>query len=189
MALTEKDVHDAADELNDSGAAPSYRAVRAKLGRGSFSQIRDWLRTWRPKNRPQSAVMPPPSEVSALALTMSNDLWLVAMTKAEAAAHEQNATTVLAKEKAEADLAAMADTADEFAAENDRLRAENSDLSGRFEQACQWGRERELEAVALKAEVETLRGALREIVKPQRAAKPKRPKRADGGSEDGKKAA
>ncbi len=53
--LTELEVFTAADTIAASGEVPSMRAVRAKLGTGSFATIQKHLQTWR-KNRRQTVV-------------------------------------------------------------------------------------------------------------------------------------
>lgn len=187
--LTEKDVHDAADALNAEGEAPTYRAVRRKLKRGSFSDIRDGLKTWHPKDKPETPVMPAPSAVSELALTMSNELWLAALTRAEALANEKLSDAIVAKQKADSDARQLTITADEYAAENDQLRTDHGELVNKFEQACQWGRERELEAAGLRAEVNTLRDTMTQLMKAQRGSAKAKAKVSRSGDASTKNAA
>jgi hypothetical protein len=118
---------------------------------------------------------------------MSNDLWLAALTKAEALAKEKLADAIADKDTAEADVQRLAGTADEYAAENDRLRIALAEMTTKCEQAREWGRARELEATALRAEGETLRATvtqlLRATTKKSKATKAK-PKNSSPGPAD-----
>jgi len=178
--ITEKEVHDAMDALNAAGTEPSYRKVRKELGdRGSFSDLKGYIRSWHPKDRPETPLLPLPDAISAAALELGQQIWSVALQKAEALMTEKLAGFAAAKNTAEVDLQQMTKTADEYAADNDRLRDEHTERTAKFDQACEWARQQELEATALRAEVTTLREALAQILTA------KAPKKIKKGAADG----
>lgn len=111
MAITERDVHAAADALLQDGERPTIERVRLKLGRGSPNTITGFLNTWfaglgERLAGARDASLPDP--VARLA----QDLWRAAQEEARRQAQ-----------------ASQAEQADRLAAERDRLAIVEQELA------------------------------------------------------------
>jgi hypothetical protein len=111
MAITELDVHAAADALLRDGDRPTIERVRLKLGRGSPNTITGFLNTWfaglgERLAGARDASLPDP------VMRLAQDLWRVALDQAR----EQARTS-------------QVEEAVRLAAERDRLAAAEEDLS------------------------------------------------------------
>ncbi|OZI18884.1 hypothetical protein CAL26_14490 [Bordetella genomosp. 9] len=111
MAITELDVHAAADALLREGERPTIERVRLKLGRGSPNTITGFLNSWF-AGLGQRLVGSGPDEVPDAVARLSRELWRVAL----AQAHE------LVRE-------GQSDETSRLAAEGDRLAALERELA------------------------------------------------------------
>lgn len=124
MAITELDVHGAADALLREGERPTIERVRLKLGRGSPNTITGFLNTWfaglgERLAGARDATLPDP--VAKLA----QEVWRAAIEQArrQAETHQSEAAAELARERER--LAAMEE---ELHQGRERLQAREADL-------------------------------------------------------------
>lgn len=75
MALTIAQIHSAASAIDATGQKPSLTNIRAKLGSGSYSTIKEALLTWEKPNDSDIELTVCPDEVSALADVFLSGVW------------------------------------------------------------------------------------------------------------------
>jgi Plasmid replication region DNA-binding N-term len=160
MPATVQDVHDAADQLNGEGLKPTYDAIRARLGKCSFTLIRDGLKSWVPKASEAASLDPAPDEVVQTALLFGSRVWETALAFASKQTDEKLVLLQADLDHVFGDLQSVITTADQAAADNDQMKVENEALKvtlGKFRNTLAV---RDKELIAVKAEAETLRRAL-----------------------------
>lgn len=122
-AIAAAEVHAAAERLAAAGQSVTLAALRAELGRGSFSTLAPMLRDWREQRTPDPAADAAPMPAGAVA-ALAVPLWRFACERADAALAAERAQ--LACERA--DVAALGSEADARAeraeAEAVRLRTD-----------------------------------------------------------------
>lgn len=124
MAITEKDVHGAADALLLEGERPTIERVRLKLGRGSPNTITGFLNTWF-MGLGSRLASEHPADIPEPVFTAARTLWQ----SAQAAAHAQIQTDQVAqREQLDRDRGALASRAKALEAEAARLAAREADL-------------------------------------------------------------
>ena len=101
------------------------------MGSGSFTTIAAVLRTWKPEEEDEKAPDPAPAAVEDYGRQLAAYAWKIAVDEASAGADERIHGAWPRSFEAEEDLKTLGATADELASENDRLRAEVTDLKGR----------------------------------------------------------
>jgi hypothetical protein len=163
MPISAKDILAAASRLNQRGINPSQREVRKELGSGSFTTIAAVLRTWKPEEEEEKAPDPAPAAVEDYGRQLAAYAWKIAVDEASAGADERVHVALAAQLQAEEDLKKLATTADEFAIENDRLRAEVADLKGRLNKAVNASNAHRQSSVAATAKAETLQAAIDQL--------------------------
>ena len=157
MSVTIEDVHAAADKLNMEGTRPTYVAIRALLGKASFTTIAEGLKTWTPKAAEAGPSEPVPDDIMQSAASFTTRIWDTAIALASQRADEKLIQLRSELDYTAADLQSVVATADASAAENEQLRKEVETLKGSVAKyrTTLSGRDREL--AAAKAEAETLR--------------------------------
>jgi hypothetical protein len=139
--VTEAEIHQACDELNDAGREPKYDLVRQRLqNRGSWSTISRYIRTWVPQPIRRDAKLPDVlgSQAAALAETM----WCMAlrMSSTGLAAErqrfeERSAELRQALQDAEEDLGREQQRNGELGTAIDQLRSRSAELDEQLERA------------------------------------------------------
>jgi len=135
MAITKDEIFRAANELTEAGHAPTYLAVRAKLGSGSFGTLQKYLRAWREERErsreagseeqsgggPQEEI---PERFQALATRLARETWGLA--KGEIEGQVQALRTQAEEEILEAkrDAEAAGQTVDALQGTLEETRAE-----------------------------------------------------------------
>lgn len=71
--VSESEVHDACDQINRDGEKPTYKMIRALLGRGSYTTMARFVQTWQPVEI--AAVPPLPESVSKLGTSLMQAIW------------------------------------------------------------------------------------------------------------------
>lgn len=157
MAATIEDVHSAADKLNAEGAKPTYDAIRAILGKASYSIIRDGLKTWAPKAADAGPLDPAPDEVVQSALSFGSRVWDTALAFANRQADERLIQMQSELDHTFGNLQSVIASADQGAVENEQLRSEVESLKAALSKCRSSLTVRDKELIAAKSEVETLR--------------------------------
>lgn len=148
MAISDRDVWEAADRLAASGQKATLGAVRAELGGGSFTTISDGMREWRRRREERSGeVQAPMPEVLAAELRhLGSAVWRAAVDLA-------NNQLLLQAER--------------FARERDELevsRAEAADLAKQVSEDLEIATGRLSAADASLASSQQAAGALRDLL-------------------------
>lgn len=84
MAITDADIHAAADRIAEAGQQPTLAAVRKALGGGSFTTISEAMKGWKAA---QAAAAAPLREAAPAAITervsdIAGDIWVLALSLA-----------------------------------------------------------------------------------------------------------
>jgi len=161
MPISVKDIHAAAERLNECGIKPSQREVRKELGSGSFTTIAAALRTWKPAEEQEKP--PEPAPVEEYGRQLAAYAWKMAVDQADAVADGRVNEALAVQLRAEENAKTLAATADEYAIENDRLRAEVADLKVRLNKAVSAGNAQRQSSVAATAKAETLQAAIDQL--------------------------
>jgi hypothetical protein len=163
MPISVKDIHAAAERLNECGIKPSQREVRKELGSGSFTTIAAALRTWKPAEEQEKPPEPAPAAVEEYGRQLAAYAWKMAVDQADAVADGRVNEALAVQLRAEENAKTLAATADEYAIENDRLRAEVADLKVRLNKAVSAGNAQRQSSVAATAKAETLQAAIDQL--------------------------
>jgi regulator of replication initiation timing len=157
MAVTVDDVHRAADKLNAEGVKPTYDAIRASLGKASYSIIRDGLKTWTAKAADAGPLDPAPEEVVQSALSFGSHVWGTALAFANRQTDERLVQVQAELNHTIGDLQSVITSADQSAVENEQLKVEVESLKATLGKCRNTLAAREKDLIASKSEVETLR--------------------------------
>jgi hypothetical protein len=171
MAITEKQVHEAASAIDRDGKRPSAPLIRERLGGGSFSTILKYLATWEP----DTATEGEPDKIPDAPAELLAGLWRRAYVDAWRILEPELVGMREAMEEAQGEAALLADSADQEAAKAAAYLAQAHTLAGELEAA-------RLQVAELQGELKALRSA---AVKPARApramaAKSPKPSSPDG---------
>lgn len=118
MAISKRDIIEAAEKLRVAGVNPTMQAIREALGGGSFATISPILREWRNSSEQRAIVaIEMPGEAKAALERAGLDLWKIVTTLAT-----EKLTKV--QEEAEAAINGANAERDEALAEIERLEAQ-----------------------------------------------------------------
>jgi len=129
MAITQSQIHAAADALAASGQQPTMQSVRQHLGSGSYSTIGPALQDWRAQRQQQAASAPVagepvPAQVAEQASALAAHVWAAALALADGRLAAERAALEQVRAEAEAERAEAVAAADALQAELDTLQAE-----------------------------------------------------------------
>ncbi len=167
MAITQSDIHAAADRIAESGQQPTLAAVRSALGGGSFTTISEAMKSWKAA---QAAAAAPIREAAPAAVTdrmgeLAAEVWAVAIGMAnDRLASEREALEVARQEMEQAQAEAV-ELADQMGLELDAARAQIEQQAAALKQA-------EVQAAELQAAQQAAHTAQAALAEAQ--------KRADG---------
>ncbi len=167
MAITNADIHAAADRIAAEGQQPTLAAVRSALGGGSFTTISEAMKSWKAA---QQAAAAPIREAAPAAVIermgeLAAEVWGVAIGMAnDRLASEREALEATRQEMEQAQKEA-AELADQVAADLDAARAQIDSQAEALKQA-------EAQAAQLAAAQEAAHTAQAALAEAQ--------KRADG---------
>lgn len=141
----------AASALAAEGAEPTLAAVRARVGRGSYSTIADALCVWR-AGLTLAAAGPgePPERLQA----MLNEMWLAAHAEADARLFADRAALASTRSQLEQAREALAHEADTLAARVTTLEGELAAAVGERDAAIAHARQAEAAADELRRALE-----------------------------------
>ena len=83
-AITNEQIHQAADALDADGVRPTLAAVRKRLGGGSFTTISAAMADWRAGRERHAALAPAPDDLLDRAAALAAEIWAAANTTADA---------------------------------------------------------------------------------------------------------
>lgn len=168
--LTEAEVHEAATALDLAGMEPTHRALLAKLGGGSYTQIGEFKRTWKSPREVLPDAGPVPSNLVERGDNLMAEIWRLASALAEKRANER-------EEAVKRDLA-LADAArKELTAELDEMVYERNKAVSNFAAGQAEFEAMRLKVLAAEAMVKVLRD--RELTPRSKKSEPiKKPAKA-----------
>jgi regulator of replication initiation timing len=164
MPLTEKAIHEAAHKLNRDGLQATQRRVRALLGTGSFTTIAAALKTFNPDEEPEKTPEPAPADVESYGKLLAAYAWRLAVEKADLIASERIEVFQANVRNTETDIAAITQTADELAIDNDKLRAEVNALKSRIAKLSVAADTNRKNCIAAEAKAQALEGTIKQLM-------------------------
>ncbi|EFI6360628.1 hypothetical protein GT032_24310 [Escherichia coli] len=171
MAITNADIHAAADRIAAEGQQPTLAAVRSALGGGSFTTISEAMKSWRAQQQAAAAPMrePAPEAVTQQAQQLAADIWAAALERAnERLAHEREALEQVRAELEQQQQEA-AELADQLAAELDAAKAQLEQQAQQLAQAQAQAAQAHTAQAAL-AEAQKRADGLADLLEKERAA-------------------
>lgn len=104
MAITTKQIHEIAHELQEKGVNPTLSAVRQALGGGSFTTISDAMKTWRQDNQDEQQLqqIDIPNGINERLQALGADMWQTSMDIANERLTAEREALVVAQAKAQA---------------------------------------------------------------------------------------
>lgn len=138
MAITDKDVFDAADELAAQGVRPTQTAVREHLGGGSFATIGPALKRWKAAQAEQSelaalAAVELPEALGEALQVLGGQVWQAAIAAAEAKLAAERAALAEVRKELEAEAAEAAEAVRQLEAEAEQQQQQIDDLDETLE--------------------------------------------------------
>jgi chromosome segregation ATPase len=130
MAITKDQIWAAADELDQTGKAPTLAAVRKVVGGGSFTTIQDAMTEWKVKRQAKEAPIkePTPQALADRLGEVGAEIWSMALQLANARLAADRETLEAERVEMEADRQEAADLADQLNEELDAAKARCADL-------------------------------------------------------------
>jgi hypothetical protein len=163
MALTEAQIHAAADQLVAAGKSPTLAAVRAAIGGGSFTTISEVLKRWRASRQtPATSSEPAPPPVLQAAEGLAATVWQRALETAQGRLEAEREALASERQELEASRAEAAELADQLAAEVETQRGEMERLRAEVERQAAALASAEAVAVEQRAGAAELRIRLEE---------------------------
>ena len=173
MALSEQQIHEAADEIAASGERPTLAAVRAKLGGGSFTTIGEALKTWREAQTEDHALaqveLPEPVQERLEAATAA--LWQAAVAEAERrllaerqALTEAQAEAECAVTEAKEAVTTLEAEAADYQQEIERLKAALAEAEATAQQEAKGRQQTEQRAAAAEARLEQAQATVQALI-------------------------
>lgn len=156
MALTKNDIFSAADQLVAAGKQPTLNDVRKIVGGGSFTTISDAMKEWKEQQRQQAQAATPiqepaPEEVTGHLSALAAEIWSVAREKANARLAAEREALEQARAATEQAAAEAGELADSLSAD---LEAANKTIEAVNAQLAAAGQRHEADVQALqKAEI------------------------------------
>jgi regulator of replication initiation timing len=164
MPLTEKAIHEAAHKLNRDGLQPTQRQVRKLLGTGSFTTIAAALKTFKPDEEPEKTPEPAPADVESYGKLLAAYAYKMAVDKADMIASERIEVFQANVRSTEKDIAAITQTADELAIDNDKLRGEVNALKSRIAKLSVAADTNRKNCIAAEAKAQALEGTIKQLM-------------------------
>lgn len=125
MAITNQDIHAAADRIASEGGNPTLANVRAALGGGSFTTISEAMKAW--KDSKKSAGVPmreaAPAAVAERLSEVGGEIWAIALGMANDRLASEREALEQTRVDMEQSQAEAAELADQLAAELDVTKA------------------------------------------------------------------
>lgn len=162
--ITVEMIHAAADTLNGQGQKPTYDAIRALLGSGSYTTISNGLKTWQPRDIETFGELgSPPPGLMERTEAWAREIWTAASNAAEAIANERLADISATLEKSEASCNEFGLLADRQQQKIEMLEGEVRSRDEQLETLREAAEKRSGELAAAKAEVRTWKSALADL--------------------------
>ncbi|ELC8789617.1 DNA-binding protein [Salmonella enterica] len=171
MAITEKQIMQAADELAREGLNPTLARVRKKLGGGSFTTISEVMIEWRTqKVRSASPHEPVPPAITDRLTAFGEDIWALAREIACTAFTGERKTLEKSRQETEVARAEATTLADQLASELEESRSlirtlqEKLAIAAKETEAVAHERNKaQSETTELREQIASLRGELQAV--------------------------
>lgn len=161
MSVTRESVWECADRLEGEDVAVTLRAVRERLGGGSYATITPLLSEWRQKKEQLRPAPPPvPEELISKAQSHIRQLWSNAMEIADAALQMERDGMRVARQESVREQESIAELADDLARQLENastLLRSLEDRVGVLEEEVTTQRDRAVTAETRLEEVERFR--------------------------------
>lgn len=169
MAITDSEIHAAADKIAEAGERPTLAKVRAALGGGSFTTIGEALKTWRDTQSTEHelAQIDLPSSVRERLESSTAALWSAAIAEAERRLNAERDALAEAREQAEAATAEAREAVATLEIEAEQQQQQIDELRATLAAAEQRAQRAEVGEQAAQARLES---TAREITNAEKRA-------------------
>ena len=159
MALTNDQVHTAADALVKRGERPKLTAVRRELGGGSFSTISEAMQTWRAQQEKETALaqVEVPESIKERLDILTAATWEAANAEADQRIQTERAALEQAREEAAAQITDVREAMTALEADivnRDEQIAELTTERDRYRQANEQAEQKRVKAEAAVVKLE-----------------------------------
>lgn len=166
MAITDKDIFAAAEDMQAAGQRPTQTNIREKLGGGSFATIGPALKRWRDERSEESelAEVELPPELAEAISTLGGRVWQSAISVAESRLNSERDALAAVREELDAEVREAQEAVGALEDEALELTTQIHTLEDRAAELTEEASRRENELLQARGEVAKVEAVYQERV-------------------------